>query len=573
MTAHAYGMVGRAADALSVLDRLDRELERRGSDSRYGGMPDAYRSWVLRNLGVRRAVDLARSTAERAPMLEIHAQSRLDLVDSLLMAGQVDAAVEAFEATTPFLADPALSNRWRCEQRSGILAARLHLLAGDAGDALTRAGEVADVAAGRGDVRYATIARLVHARAQARLGRRGRRAAGPRGPRSAARGGGDRGVVVGGRRGRGHRPGARADGGEVGGGPAARARRGASCGLRAGCGTRAQLTVATSSSTTGRNGSCVAATAATASRTSALRSSSDSPATNPREWAIASRYRTTSSGVSSPTSTAADRTLPSSPASRALASKSSVVPTASERSRTAVYHSGGDQPKVREALVDRLLQGGTLVAEHRGEEHAAGSGHATQLAQGRDVVGHVVEHEPRHHHVEVARPEGEPGDVADDRVSPRPEPMPEHVRLQVHRHHLGAELPQQIAGGARAGSRVQRTRARKPALEPGHQVPGERDVGQRRVVGPRAGRAPVGATHRVRSSLQPPGTGQGGRGPPGQLVLVADGLLPGERRHDADQAQSELPVPPVAGLDPAPLQRRAGTARWWPPSPPGVGCG
>jgi len=52
MTAHAYGMVGRAADALSVLDRLDRELERRGSDSRYGGMPDAYRSWVLRNLGV-----------------------------------------------------------------------------------------------------------------------------------------------------------------------------------------------------------------------------------------------------------------------------------------------------------------------------------------------------------------------------------------------------------------------------------------------------------------------------------------------------------------------------------------
>jgi len=171
MTAHAYGMVGRAADALSVLDRLDRELERRGSDSRYGGMPDAYRSWVLRNLGVRRAVDLARSTIERAPiLLEIHAQSRLDLVDSLLMSGQVDAAVEAFEVTTPFLSDPALSNRWRCEQRSGILAARLHLLAGDAGDALTWAGEVADVAVGRGDVRYSTIARLMHARAQARLG-------------------------------------------------------------------------------------------------------------------------------------------------------------------------------------------------------------------------------------------------------------------------------------------------------------------------------------------------------------------------------------------------------------------
>ena len=255
MTAHAFGMVGRAADALSVLDRLDRELERRGSDSRYGGMPDAYRSWVLRNLGVRGAVDLARSTAERAPMLEINAQSRLDLVDSLLMAGQVDAAVEVFDATTPLLADPALSNRWRCEQRSGILAARLHLVAGDAGEALTRAGEVADVAAGRGDVRYATIARLMLARAQARLGQAVDEEQVARGPRSAGRGGGDRGVVAGGRRGRGHRAGARAGGGEVGGGPAARARRGASSGLRAGGGARAQLTVATSSSTTGRNGS------------------------------------------------------------------------------------------------------------------------------------------------------------------------------------------------------------------------------------------------------------------------------------------------------------------------------
>lgn len=170
MTAHAFGMVGRAADALSALDRLDRELERRGSDARYDGMPDAYRSWVLRNLGVPEAVDLARSTAERAQLLEINAQSHLDLADSLLMAGRVADAVEVFEATAPLLEDPALSNRWRCQQRSGILAARLHFVAGDAREALTRAGEVADAASGRGDVRYGTIARLMLARAQARLG-------------------------------------------------------------------------------------------------------------------------------------------------------------------------------------------------------------------------------------------------------------------------------------------------------------------------------------------------------------------------------------------------------------------
>ena len=53
-------------------------------------------------------------------MLEVDAQSRLDLVDSLLMAGRVEeAAARSSSAIGPLLADPALSNRWRCEQRSG----------------------------------------------------------------------------------------------------------------------------------------------------------------------------------------------------------------------------------------------------------------------------------------------------------------------------------------------------------------------------------------------------------------------------------------------------------------------
>ena len=139
---------------------------------RYSGMPENYRSWVLRNLGVGEAVDLAASIIDRAPMLEIEAQARLDLADALLVSGRVDEAVVAFEATAPVLTQPGLSNRWRWEQRSSILAARLDLVRGDPRSALVLAGEVAELAERRGDLRYATVAHLVLARAPARLGQR-----------------------------------------------------------------------------------------------------------------------------------------------------------------------------------------------------------------------------------------------------------------------------------------------------------------------------------------------------------------------------------------------------------------
>src|SRR5437763_1875288 len=50
--------------------------------------------------------------------------------------------------------------------------------------------------------------------------------------------------------------------------------------------------------------------------------------------------------------------------------------------------------------------------------------------------------------------------------------------------------------------------------------------------------------------------GGGHRGlPPGQLGRVAERLLPPERRHDGDQAQVKLAVPPAAGGYPIPFQR------------------
>ena len=71
MTAHAYGLLGRSADALHLLDRLEREIERRGTGVRYAGLQHTYRSWLLRNLGDPRAEELARTGLELANGQEI----------------------------------------------------------------------------------------------------------------------------------------------------------------------------------------------------------------------------------------------------------------------------------------------------------------------------------------------------------------------------------------------------------------------------------------------------------------------------------------------------------------------
>lgn len=170
MAAHATGHLGRVADALALLDRLDRELQRRGSYARYGGLSCTYRSWLLRNLADPAAERHAHHGVERARMHEIKAQSMLDLADTFVHLGRFDAAAEALASAVVGLEVRWFQNRWRAEQRAGVIAARLHLAAGDAEAALGHAHEVAVTAAERGDARYETIATLVEARAAIRLG-------------------------------------------------------------------------------------------------------------------------------------------------------------------------------------------------------------------------------------------------------------------------------------------------------------------------------------------------------------------------------------------------------------------
>ncbi len=169
MSAHGYGMVGRADDALAVIDRMEVEQERRGSKARYGGITDTYRSWVLRNLGASQAEDHARAAVERGVSNEIRGQGCLDVAEALLAHGRFDDAGAALGAAGAHYGQPWVNNRWRCEQRAGIIAARLHLANGSAREALDAAEAVAVAAHDRGDQRYSTLAELVMARAGARL--------------------------------------------------------------------------------------------------------------------------------------------------------------------------------------------------------------------------------------------------------------------------------------------------------------------------------------------------------------------------------------------------------------------
>lgn len=170
MTAHAYGLLGRSADALVLLDRLQREIERRGTGLRYAGLQNTYRSWLLRNLGDPGAEELARTGLELANGPEVRAQCQLDVADCLLRAGDLVGASERLAVAEEGSGARWFHNKWRFDQRRLLLTARLALAERAAGAALAAAELVAVGAEDRGDRRYAVLGRLVRATAQARLG-------------------------------------------------------------------------------------------------------------------------------------------------------------------------------------------------------------------------------------------------------------------------------------------------------------------------------------------------------------------------------------------------------------------
>jgi hypothetical protein len=168
MTAHAYGLLGRSADALRVLDRLEEEIDRRGTGVRYAGLRDTYRSWVLRNLGDPSAEELAQSGLAMAGSQEILAQCHLDVADCLLRASDLGGAADRLTIAETESGTRWFHNKWRFDQRRVLLLARLALMEQDSAAALDAAEQVVAAAEGRGDARYAVLGRLVRAAARAR---------------------------------------------------------------------------------------------------------------------------------------------------------------------------------------------------------------------------------------------------------------------------------------------------------------------------------------------------------------------------------------------------------------------
>lgn len=165
MTAHAYGLLGRSADSLRVIDRLEQELDRRGTAVRYAGVQHTYRSWILRNLGDPSAEEVALAGLELAGSQEILAQCHLDVADCLLRTGDLEAAESRLAVAATESGTRWFHNKWRFDQRRLLLVARLALAHHDAAGAIESAESVMEAASGRGDDRYRVLARLVHATA------------------------------------------------------------------------------------------------------------------------------------------------------------------------------------------------------------------------------------------------------------------------------------------------------------------------------------------------------------------------------------------------------------------------
>ncbi len=239
---------------------------------RYAGVQHTYRSWILRNLGDPAAEELALTGLGLAGSQEILAQCHLDVADCLLRAGDLAGAADRLAVAETESGTRWFHNKWRFDQRRGLLLARLALAEQDAAAALDAAEPVAAAAEERGDARYAVLARLVRATAQARLGAPVDEPRPRRGPRRPGRGGRARGLVAGRRRRRRDRIGVRPGHGDAAGrarGPRGRPSSAQAFRTVAAARLGAQAT-ATASTTTGANRSPVRRTASTASATSAV---------------------------------------------------------------------------------------------------------------------------------------------------------------------------------------------------------------------------------------------------------------------------------------------------------------
>lgn len=171
---HAYGVSGRAADALRAFEVFGELVERQHA-TRFRGRPENFTAWVLRNLGHDGMADeLNEQAVEIGPhvgFFEAAIAAYFDLADGEIARGELDAAMRHLELADEMLAKPQIL-RWRQQLRGRSLRARAQLVAGATADAAGTACELVEEAARLGIPRYEILGRLLGARASSRLGNR-----------------------------------------------------------------------------------------------------------------------------------------------------------------------------------------------------------------------------------------------------------------------------------------------------------------------------------------------------------------------------------------------------------------
>lgn len=166
--AEALATLGRPAEALEVLDRVEAESRRRQTWPRYGGVFYTLRARVLRNLGAAEQADrldaLAAADHWRSPVTSPWAVT--GLADGRIRAGDLTAAAGYLDQMAEGRSHLYL--RWHNRLDEQLLRARLALAAGDHAQARRRATDLAAEASRLGTLQHATLARLTLAQARAR---------------------------------------------------------------------------------------------------------------------------------------------------------------------------------------------------------------------------------------------------------------------------------------------------------------------------------------------------------------------------------------------------------------------
>jgi tetratricopeptide (TPR) repeat protein len=172
--AYALGLQGRSDEALVAVEQLGRLIEAREQlYQRYRPMVANFRAWVLRQTGRTSEADewneRAVAWSDRLAFGEPRGQALLDLADSRIDAGRLDQAWSLLAEAAQLHGGPVTMG-WHQRQRALLLAARAHLVAGQALGAVGAATEAVEDSSSRGARRHELMARALLARARALAG-------------------------------------------------------------------------------------------------------------------------------------------------------------------------------------------------------------------------------------------------------------------------------------------------------------------------------------------------------------------------------------------------------------------